>query len=135
MAAVLLSVGAKGKRYALPHSRIMIHQGSGGFRGNAPDAVIQMREWERLVKMNNEILARHTGQELDKIAHDTDRDLFMSPEEAREYGLIDAVYNVSGDSLIAQQHDAVVAAEPVGQGGGERAPEAGTDGGGRRGKG
>ena len=67
MAAVLLAAGAKGKRYALPNSRIMIHQGSGGFRGNAPDAVIQMKEWEYLVQRNHEILARHTGQPLDKI--------------------------------------------------------------------
>src|SRR3989441_5934485 len=60
MAAVLLSAGAKGKRYALPNSRIMIHQGSGGFRGNAPDAVIQMKEWEFLVQRNNELMAKHT---------------------------------------------------------------------------
>jgi ATP-dependent Clp protease protease subunit len=106
MAAVLLAAGAKGKRYALPHSRIMIHQGSGGFRGNAPDAVIQMREWEALVKMNHEILARHTGQPVDKVMVDTDRDYFMSPEQAKDYGIIDAVYSVSGDSLIAQAHDA-----------------------------
>ncbi len=78
MAAVLLAAGAKGKRYALPNSRIMIHQGSGGFRGNAPDAMIQMREWERLVVVNNAILARHTGQPIDKITRDTDRDFFMS---------------------------------------------------------
>jgi ATP-dependent Clp protease protease subunit len=106
MAAVLLAAGAKGKRYALPHSRIMIHQGSGGFRGNAPDAVIQMREWEALVRMNHEILARHTGQPVEKVAVDTDRDYFMSPEQAKDYGIIDAVYSVSGDSLIAQAHDA-----------------------------
>ena len=111
MAAVLLAAGAKGKRYALPHSRIMIHQGSGGFRGNAPDAMIQMREWERLVRMNNEILARHTGQPVDKVVTDTDRDHFMSPEEARDYGIIDAVYAVSGDSLIAQLHDAEVGSD------------------------
>ena len=111
MAAVLLSAGAKGKRYALPHSRIMIHQGSGGFRGNAPDAMIQMREWEQLVQMNHEILARHTGQPVDKVIRDTDRDYFMSPEQARDYGIIDAVYAVSGDSLIAQQHDAEVVSE------------------------
>jgi ATP-dependent Clp protease protease subunit len=109
MAAVLLASGAKGKRYALPHSRIMIHQGSGGFRGNAPDAVIQMREWELLVKMNHEILARHTGQTIDQIVKDTDRDRFMSPEEARDYGIIDAVYNVQGASLIAQAHEAGLA--------------------------
>jgi ATP-dependent Clp protease protease subunit len=106
MAAVLLAAGAKGKRYALPHSRIMIHQGSGGFRGNAPDAVIQMKEWEHVVQMNHEILARHTGQPLDKVIRDTDRDRFMSPEEAKDYGIIDAVYSVQGASLIAQAHDA-----------------------------
>ncbi|MBA3875794.1 MAG: ATP-dependent Clp protease proteolytic subunit [Anaerolinea sp.] len=109
MAAVLLAAGAKGKRYALPHSRIMIHQGSGGFRGNAPDAVIQMREWELLVRMNHEILARHTGQPLDAIARDTDRDRFMSPEEAQDYGIIDAVYSLQGSSLISQAHDAGLA--------------------------
>ena len=65
MAAVLLAAGAKGKRYALPNSRIMVHQGSGGFRGNAPDAMIQMREWEFLVQRNNELLAKHTGLLLD----------------------------------------------------------------------
>jgi ATP-dependent Clp protease protease subunit len=110
MAAVLLAAGAKGKRYALPNSRIMIHQGSGGFRGPAPDAMIQMKEWEYLVKRNHEILARHTGQPLDKVIRDTDRDYFMGPEEARDYGIIDAVYSVQGESLIAQQHDAEQAA-------------------------
>jgi ATP-dependent Clp protease, protease subunit len=105
MAAVLLAAGAKGKRYALPNSRIMIHQGSGGFRGNAPDALIQMREWEHLVRVNHEILAQHTGQKLDKVIKDTERDYFMSPEVAKDYGIIDAVYSASGDSLIAQAHD------------------------------
>ena len=109
MAAVLLSAGAPGKRYALPNSRIMIHQGSGGFRGNAPDAMIQMREWEFLVKRNTEILAQHTGQPYEKVKGDTDRDLFMSPEEAKAYGIIDAVYTLPGDSLIAQAHDAGLA--------------------------
>jgi ATP-dependent Clp protease, protease subunit len=105
MAAVLLAAGAKGKRYALPNSRIMIHQGSGGFRGNAPDALIQMKEWEHLVRVNHEILAQHTGQPLDKVIKDTERDYFMSPEVAKDYGIIDAVYSASGDSLIAQAHD------------------------------
>jgi ATP-dependent Clp protease protease subunit len=105
MAAVLLAAGAKGKRYALPNSRIMIHQGSGGFRGAAPDAIIQMREWEHLVRVNNEILAKHTDQPLEKVLKDTDRDYFMSPEQAKDYGIIDAVYSVPGDSLIAQAHD------------------------------
>src|ERR671915_1049239 len=68
MAAVLLAAGAPGKRYALPNSRVMIHQGSGGFRGNAPDAMIQMKEWEFLVQRNNEILAKHTSQPLEKVA-------------------------------------------------------------------
>jgi len=106
MSAVLLAAGRKGKRYALPHSRIMIHQGSGGFRGNAPDAVIQMKEWELLVRMNNEILARHTGQPIETIEKDTDRDRFMGPEEAKDYGIIDAVYTLPGASLIAKAHDA-----------------------------
>jgi ATP-dependent protease ClpP protease subunit len=84
----------------------MIHQGSGGFRGNAPDAVIQMKEWEHLVRANHEILARHTGQPLDKVIKDTDRDYFMAPGEAKDYGIIDAVYSVESASLIAQAHDA-----------------------------
>jgi ATP-dependent Clp protease protease subunit len=109
MAAVLLAAGAKGKRYALPNSRIMIHQGSGGFRGNAPDAMIQMKEWEFLVQRNHEILAKHTGQPLEKVTKDTDRDYFMSPEQAKDYGIIDAVYSMPGESLIAQAHDAGVA--------------------------
>jgi ATP-dependent Clp protease, protease subunit len=104
-AAVLLAAGSKGKRYALPNSRIMIHQGSGGFRGNAPDAMIQMREWEYLVKANNDILAKHTGQPIDKVTHDTDRDYFMSPEDAKAYGIIDEVYSPRADSLIALAKD------------------------------
>ena len=84
----------------------MIHQGSGGFRGNAPDAMIQMREWEFLVKRNTEILASHTKQPFEKVQGDTQRDLFMSPEDAKAYGIIDAVYTLPGDSLIAQAHDA-----------------------------
>jgi ATP-dependent Clp protease protease subunit len=105
MAAVLLAAGAKGKRYALPNSRIMIHQGSGGFRGNAPDAVIQMKEWEFLIQRCNEILSRHTGQPMEKVIKDTDRDYFMSPEDAKDYGIIDSVYSVQWDSLTAQHHD------------------------------
>jgi len=120
MAAVLLAAGAPGKRYALPNSRIMIHQGSGGFRGNAPDAMIQMREWEFLVKRNTEILARHTGQPYEKVNADTNRDYFMAPEDAKAYGIIDAVYTLPGDSLIAQAHDA-------GRSGGEGPSAAGGD--------
>ena len=106
MASVLLAAGAKGKRYGLPHSRIMIHQGSGGFRGAPQDAIIQMKEWETLVALNHQILARHTGQPLEKVAQDTERDRFMSPDEAKDYGIIDAVYSLQGSSLIAAAHDA-----------------------------
>ena len=122
MAAVLLAAGAKGKRYALPNSRVMIHQGSGGFRGNAPDALIQMKEWEFLVNRNIEILARHTGQAVDKVRQDTNRDYFMAPEDAKDYGIIDAVYSEQWDSLTAQHHDEK-AAEAAVEAGTERAPE------------
>ena len=100
MAAVLLAAGTKGKRYALPNARIMIHQGSGGFRGNTPDVIIQVKELETLVDRLSEILARHTGQSVDKIKSDSDRDRFMSAKEAKTYGLIDEVY-VGKESLIS----------------------------------
>ncbi len=106
MAAVLLAAGSPGKRYALPHSRIMIHQGSGGFRGNTPDVFIQVKEMEALVQTNHEILARHTGQSIEKVVKDTERDYFMSPAQAKDYGIIDAVYSTTGDSLIAKAHEA-----------------------------
>lgn len=91
MGAFLLSAGAKGKRYALPHSRIMIHQPLGGARGQATDIEIQAREILRLRELLNEALVNHTGQSLEKIQQDTERDFFMSAEQAKEYGLIDAV--------------------------------------------
>src|SRR6202158_1862502 len=99
MGAVLLAAGAKGKRYSLPNSRIMIHQGSGGFRGNTPDVFIQVKELELLNERLHEILAEHTGQPVEKIRKDTDRDYFMSPEQARDYGIIDAVYSNAGDPV------------------------------------
>jgi ATP-dependent Clp protease, protease subunit len=99
MAAVLLAAGAPSKRFALPHSRIMIHQGSGGFRGNTPDVMIQVKEMETLVNTNHEILSRHAHQPLDKIVADTSRDYFMSPTEAKEYGIIDSVYSATGQPL------------------------------------
>ena len=101
MAAVLLAAGAPGKRFALPHSRIMIRQGSGGFRGNTPDVFIQVKEMETLVNTNHEILSHHTGQPIEKIVADTSRDYFMSPPEAKDYGIIDAVYSASGSPLRA----------------------------------
>ncbi len=91
MGAILLAAGAKGKRFALPHSRIMIHQPLGGFQGAAADVDIQAREMLRMREELNEILMKHTGQTLKKIEKDTDRDLFMSGKQALEYGLIDEV--------------------------------------------
>jgi ATP-dependent Clp protease protease subunit len=102
MASVLLAAGAKGKRYALPNSRIMIHQGSGGFRGNTPDVLIQVKELESLIKINHQILAKHTGQTVEKIDHDTQRDYFMSPDEAKAYGIIDEIYTATDKSLISE---------------------------------
>jgi ATP-dependent Clp protease, protease subunit len=91
MGAVLLAAGNKGKRYALPHSRIMIHQPLGGFQGQAADIDIQAREILRMREDLNSILMKHTGQSLKKIEKDTDRDLFMNGKQAQEYGLVDEV--------------------------------------------
>jgi ATP-dependent Clp protease protease subunit len=91
MGAFLLSAGTKGKRMSLPHSRIMIHQPSGGAQGQAADIEIQAREILYLKRQLNENLARHTGQPLERIERDTERDFFMSAQEAMEYGLIDQV--------------------------------------------
>jgi ATP-dependent Clp protease, protease subunit len=91
MGAVLLGAGTKGKRFALPNARIMIHQPWGGVQGQATDISIQAREILRLKDRLNEILAKHCGRTVDEIAKDTDRDRFMSSEEARVYGLVDQV--------------------------------------------
>jgi ATP-dependent Clp protease protease subunit len=91
MGALLLAAGAKGRRYALPHSRILIHQLSGGFEGQAADIEIHAREALRLREMTNEILSNHTGQPIKRIEKDTDRDNFLSAAQAVEYGLIDEV--------------------------------------------
>ncbi|MDU2066103.1 MAG: ATP-dependent Clp endopeptidase proteolytic subunit ClpP [Sporomusaceae bacterium] len=95
MAAILLTAGAKGKRYALPYSRIMIHQPHGGAQGQATDIEIHAREILRLREIGNEILSRHSGQPLEKIRQDMERDFFMSSQEALDYGLIDAVVSRS----------------------------------------
>jgi len=91
MGAVLLTAGAKGKRYSLPSSRIMIHQPLAGMQGTAEEIDIHVREFRRTKKKLNEILIRHCGQSLEQIEKDTDRDRFMDPEEAVAYGLIDKV--------------------------------------------
>ena len=91
MGAILLAAGAPGKRYALPHSRIMIHQPLGGIQGQATDIIIHAEEIKRIKEMLIDILAKHTGQPREKIAQDIERDYFMSPEEAKAYGLIDKV--------------------------------------------
>ena len=90
-AAVLLAAGTKGKRFALPHARILLHQPWGQGGGTAADIELQAKEILRMRDLLNEILAHHTGQELDKIKHDTDRDFIMSADEARDYGLVDEV--------------------------------------------
>jgi ATP-dependent Clp protease protease subunit len=96
MGSFLLAAGAPGKRSALPHSRIMIHQPSGGFYGQATDIQIQAEEILRLKRDINEIYAKHTGTPIEKIQHDVERDYFMSADEAKTYGVIDEV--LGGDS-------------------------------------
>ena len=100
MGAFLLSGGTKGKRYILPNARTMIHQPSGGAQGQATDIEIQAKEILYLKETLNGLMAEHTGQPLDKISEDTDRDYFLSPAEAVEYGLIDRVVDSSGDGGI-----------------------------------
>jgi ATP-dependent Clp protease protease subunit len=97
MGAVLLAGGEKGKRFALPHSRVMIHQPLGGFHGQAADIDIHAREVLETRDRLNKILAKHTGQPIEKIKQDTDRDNFMSGEVAVKYGIIDHVLEVRGD--------------------------------------
>lgn len=99
MGAVLLAGGAKGKRFCLPHSRIMIHQPLGGFQGQASDIDIHAREVLKIRDRLNEILAQHTGQTKEKVSHDTDRDFFMGGEECVQYGLVDRVLSRRGEVL------------------------------------
>lgn len=96
MGSLLLAAGAKGKRYSLPHSRIMIHQPAGGFQGQATDIEIQAREILRIKEALDTIMAKHTGQDLERIKRDTDRDFFMSGEQAKDYGLVDDVITMRG---------------------------------------
>ena len=91
MAALLLAAGKKGKRYALPHSRVMIHQPLGGAQGQATDIDIQAKEILKIKELLQKILSKHTGQSMDRIRQDTERDFFMDAEEAMRYGLIDKI--------------------------------------------
>ncbi len=96
MAAILLAAGSPGKRLSLPNARIMIHQPQGGFQGAAADIGIQAKEILRMRERLNEILTQHTNQSIDRVQKDTDRDFFMSGEEARKYGIVDAVIEKKG---------------------------------------
>jgi ATP-dependent Clp protease protease subunit len=100
MGAVLLAAGAKGKRFALPHSRIMIHQPLGGFEGQATDIEIHAREILRMREELNNILMKHTGQGLKKIEKDTDRDMFLTGKQAQEYGIVDDVIAARPDNAL-----------------------------------
>jgi ATP-dependent Clp protease, protease subunit len=99
MGAVLLLAGAKGKRQALPNARIMVHQPMGGARGQASDVEIHAREILRMRAMLNELIAKHTGQSLERVEKDTDRDYFMGAQEAKTYGIIDEVVSVNRKTL------------------------------------
>jgi ATP-dependent Clp protease protease subunit len=94
-AAMILAGGAPGKRFALPHARVMIHQGSAGFRGTPADIQIAAKEIEETTRLMAEAIARHSGKEVEQVLRDIDRDYFMAPEEAIEYGLIDSVIESS----------------------------------------
>jgi ATP-dependent Clp protease protease subunit len=96
MGSLLLTAGTKGKRYSLPHARIMIHQPAGGFQGQATDIEIQAREILRVKEALDTIMAKHTGQDIERIKRDTDRDFFMSGEQAKDYGLVDDVITMRG---------------------------------------
>jgi len=107
MGAFLLTAGRKGKRMALPHSRIMIHQPSGGTQGTAADIEIQAREILYLRGKMNELMAKHTGRPVEQIERDVDRDRFMSAEEARDYGLIDQVITHRGEVVEETAHPSI----------------------------
>ncbi len=99
MAAVLLASGTKGKRFALPNSRVLIHQGSAGFQGSVPDVEVVARETLRMTTQLTEIMAMHTGQSFERIMHDTERDYFMSSQEAKEYGIVDYILEANKTNL------------------------------------
>lgn len=102
MAAVLLAAGAKGKRYILPHSRVMLHQPHGGARGQATDIEISTREMLKIKEMNNAILARHTGQSEEKIKKDLERDFYLGAQEAIDYGVVDKIVERHDAGLVSK---------------------------------
>jgi ATP-dependent Clp protease protease subunit len=97
-AAVILAAGAKGKRFALPHSKIMIHQPWGGVTGQASDIQIQAEEILKAKKLLNELLAKHTGRSVEQIEQETERDRYLTPEQAKEYGIVDEIVQVSPEA-------------------------------------
>lgn len=105
MGAVLLAAGAKGKRFALPHARVMIHQPMAGSEGTATEILIHTKEFRRLKQALNDILKRHTGQGLEQIEKDTDRDKFLSAEEAMKYGLVDRVLEKLPETMVAKKSE------------------------------
>jgi len=105
MGAVLLAGGTKGKRYCLPHSRVMIHQPLGGYQGQATDIEIHTKEIIKIRDQLNQILVEHSGQDMQKIREDTDRDFFLSGEDAVEYGLIDSVLNTRAKTAADEKKD------------------------------
>ena len=105
MASILLAAGTPGKRFALPNSEVMIHQGSAGFQGATPDIEIQSRWILRTVRRTNSILAKHCNQPYEKVEHDSQRDYFMTAEEAKEYGVVDAV--ITADQLVESRKSEV----------------------------
>jgi ATP-dependent Clp protease protease subunit len=126
MGAVLLAAGSPGKRFALPNARIMIHQGSSGFRGNTPDVEIQVKEVLHLTERLMKILAEHTGQTFEKVRTDSARDYFMSADEAKEYGIVDEVFVGRTESLISLAQAAggnVPTADEAAEADGARGPQ------------
>ena len=112
MGALLLAAGTKGKRFVLPHARIMIHQPLGGVQGQATDIDIQAKEILRMREEVNRILVQHTGQPLEKIQRDTDRDFFMTPEQAKDYGIVDEVISSKPTPRAVAEAAAAMAGAP-----------------------